>query len=60
MIRHAPSYAPGYFALGLALEHAGDGAKAQQQFAMAEKFWSKADKDLPELGRIREKVSPLR
>jgi len=60
MIRHDPSYAAGYFALGLALEHAGDGAKARQQFAMAEKFWSKADKDLPELGRIREKVSPLR
>jgi tetratricopeptide (TPR) repeat protein len=60
MIQHDPSYAGGYFAMGLALQHSGDGAKARQQFAMAEKFWSKADKDLPELERIHEKVSALR
>jgi tetratricopeptide (TPR) repeat protein len=60
MIQHDPSYAAGYFALGLAIEHAGDGAKARQQFAMAEKLWSKADKDLPELERIREKVAARR
>ena len=60
MIQHDPSYAAGYFALGLAIEHAGDGTKARQQFAMAEKLWSKADKDLPELGRIREKVAARR
>jgi tetratricopeptide (TPR) repeat protein len=60
MIQHDPSYAGGYFAMGLTLQHSGDGAKARQQFAMAEKLWSKADKDLPELGRIHEKVSALR
>ena len=60
MIQHDPSYAAGYFALGLAIEHAGDEAKARQQFAMAEKLWSKADKDLPELERIREKVAARR
>jgi len=27
---------------------------------MAEKLWSKADKDLPELSRIREKVAARR
>lgn len=60
MIQHDPSYAGGYFALGMATEHAGEGGKAKQQFAMAEKLWSKADKDLPELGRIREKVAARR
>lgn len=53
MIRHDPNYAGGYYALGMVAEHNGDKAKARQNFAMAEKFWSKADKDLPELKRIR-------
>src|SRR5579864_2605306 len=57
MIEHDPSYAGGYFALGMVAEHAGEGAKARQQFAMAEKFWSKADKDLPELGQVRAKAA---
>lgn len=56
MIDQDPSYAGGYFALGLAAEHAGDSAKAKQQFSIAGKLWSKADKNLPELGRIRESV----
>jgi tetratricopeptide (TPR) repeat protein len=60
MIQHDPSYAGGYFALGMAVEHAGDAGKAKHHFAMAEKLWSKADKDLPELGRIRERVSAAR
>ena len=57
MIEQDPSYAGGYFALGLAVQHAGDDAKARQHFAKAEKLWSKADKDLPELGRIREMIA---
>jgi tetratricopeptide (TPR) repeat protein len=60
MIQHAPNCAAGYFALGLVLEHAGDKAKGRQQFATAEKFWSRADRDLPELGQIREQSSRLR
>jgi tetratricopeptide (TPR) repeat protein len=60
MIQQDPSYAGGYFALGLVVEHSGDEAKARQQFATAEKLWSKADKDLPELGRIHEKVAAVR
>jgi tetratricopeptide (TPR) repeat protein len=52
LIQHDSSYAGGYFALGLVAEHAGDAAAARQQFATAEKLWSKADKDLPELKRI--------
>jgi tetratricopeptide (TPR) repeat protein len=60
MIQHDPTYAGGYFALGLAAEHAGHAAQAREQFAAAEKFWSKADKDLPELRRIQEAVSARR
>jgi tetratricopeptide (TPR) repeat protein len=60
MIEHDPTYAGGYFALGLAAEHAGHPAQAHEQFAAAEKFWSKADKDLPELRRIQEGLSASR
>jgi len=60
MIQHDASYAGGYFALGLAAEHGGHSAQAREQFAAAEKFWSKADKDLPELRRIQEGVSARR
>jgi tetratricopeptide (TPR) repeat protein len=60
MIEQDPSYAGGYFALGLAVQHSGNDTRARQQFALAEKLWSKADKDLPELGRIREKVAARR
>ena len=60
MIQHDSTYAGGYFALGLAAEHAGHSAQAREQFAAAEKFWGKADKDLPELRRIQEGVSARR
>jgi len=60
MIQHDPSYAVGYFALGLVAEHTGDAAMTRQQFATAEKLWSRADKNLPELARIREKSAALR
>jgi len=43
MIQHDSSYAGGYFALGLVAEHQGDAPTARQEFATAEKFWSKAD-----------------
>jgi tetratricopeptide (TPR) repeat protein len=46
MIQQDPSYAGGYYTLGLAAEHRGDSASAQQQFATADKLWSKADPDL--------------
>jgi len=60
MIEHDPTYAGGYFALGLVAEHAGHAAQAREQFVAAEKFWSKADKDLPELRRIQEGLSARR
>jgi tetratricopeptide (TPR) repeat protein len=46
MIQHDPSYAGGYFALGLVSEHQGNAATAKQEFATAEKLWSKADAEL--------------
>ncbi len=46
MIQHDPSYAGGYRALGLVAEHRGDAPTAKQEFATAEKLWSKADAEL--------------
>ena len=56
MIEHDPSFAGGYYALGLAAEHASDAALARGQFEMAEKLWSSADPDLPELVSVRQKL----
>lgn len=46
MIQHDSSYAGGYLALGWAAEHQGDALAARQNFATAEKLWSKADPDV--------------
>lgn len=43
MIDHDPTYAGGYYALGLVAEHKNDAATAQQQFAKGDKLWSSAD-----------------
>lgn len=58
MIEHDPSYAGGYYALGLAVEHSGNATLARRQFQMAGKFWSSADPDLPQLIRLRESFAP--
>jgi tetratricopeptide (TPR) repeat protein len=60
MVQHDPHYAGGHFALGLAAKHRGDEASARQQFGEAEKLWSKADKDLPELAQIRDGLTASR
>src|SRR6266481_1134585 len=57
MIQQDPSYAGGYYALGLVSEHQGDSVAASQEFAIAEKLWSDADKDLPELRSVRQKLA---
>jgi tetratricopeptide (TPR) repeat protein len=49
MVEHDPSYAGGYYELGLVAEHRGDTATAQKEFDAAQKRWSKADSDLPHL-----------
>ncbi|HXJ07296.1 MAG TPA: tetratricopeptide repeat protein [Candidatus Acidoferrum sp.] len=46
IIGHDPTYAGGYFALGLVAEHKGNTPTAKKEFAMAQKLWSKADANL--------------
>jgi tetratricopeptide (TPR) repeat protein len=46
MTAHDPSYAGGYFALGLVAEHQGNAPTAKQEFATGERLWSKADTNL--------------
>jgi protein-disulfide isomerase len=57
IIRQDPSYAGGYYAMGLAAEHEGNSARAIQQFTVAENLWSEADKELPELQVLHQKLT---
>jgi tetratricopeptide (TPR) repeat protein len=59
IIEHDPSYAGGYYALGLTYEHRGEQASAREQFVHAEKSWSKADAEMPELVQVRQKLAAL-
>ncbi|HEY7545360.1 MAG TPA: hypothetical protein VID27_10780, partial [Blastocatellia bacterium] len=56
MLDHDPSYAGTHYALALVAEHKGDSATAQKEFALAEKYWSKGDADLPELLEVRARI----
>jgi tetratricopeptide (TPR) repeat protein len=49
LIMHDPYYAGGHFALGLVAEHNGEMQGARPMFAAADRLWSQADPDLPEL-----------
>ena len=57
MIQQDPTFAGGYYALGLVFEHQGDPVMANQEFAAAEKLWSEADRDLPELASVHQKLA---
>jgi tetratricopeptide (TPR) repeat protein len=57
MIEHDPSYAGGYYVLGLCAAHRGDAATARQQFEAAEKRWADADSDLAELVHIHQTLA---
>jgi tetratricopeptide (TPR) repeat protein len=57
---HDPSYAGAHFMLALVADHRGDAAAARASFAEAEKLWSHADSDLPELSRARSRVAEAR
>jgi tetratricopeptide (TPR) repeat protein len=57
MLEHDPTYAGGYYALGMIAQHRGAIAEERQQFARADKLWQKADADLPELARMRQQRS---
>jgi tetratricopeptide (TPR) repeat protein len=56
MIDHDPAYAGGHYALALAAEREGDRPAAAAEFALAEKYWSRADRDLAELQDIRRRT----
>jgi tetratricopeptide (TPR) repeat protein len=53
MREHDPSYAGTHYALALVEEHEDNAQAARASFALAKKFWSRADADLPELKKIQ-------
>lgn len=57
MMEHDSSYAGTHYALALVAEHKGDSSTAQKEFALALKYWRKADADLPEMADARAKVA---
>ena len=57
IIEHDPSYAGGYYALGLADEHRGEQADAHKQFVEAENRWTKADAEMSEVVQIRRMLT---
>jgi tetratricopeptide (TPR) repeat protein len=54
MLEHDPNYAGTRFALGLVAHHDGNAATAAREFALAQKAWAQADRDLPELKTIAD------
>jgi tetratricopeptide (TPR) repeat protein len=57
---HDAAYAGTQDVLGLVADHKGDRAAALQAYAAAERAWSAADPDLPELARFRARLEALR
>ena len=53
MVEHDPSYAGGYYALGLVAEHRGDAAAQHEQFAHAARLWDKADPGILERAHLK-------
>ncbi len=60
MAAHDANYAGTQYAIGLTAEHNGDTRAARAAFALAEKYWAKADPGLPELLASREKLRTLK
>jgi tetratricopeptide (TPR) repeat protein len=56
MLEHDPAYAGTHDALARVADHAGDERTARAEYALAEKYWSHADADLPELAAIRART----
>ena len=55
MLEHDSNYAGTHLALGLVSHHnSGTSATTLREFALAEKAWANADKDLPELKTISD------
>ncbi|MEW6126992.1 MAG: hypothetical protein AB1757_08135 [Acidobacteriota bacterium] len=60
MLDHDANYGGAHYAMALVYEHQGDKAKAIAALTLAEKLWSDADTDLPELAAIKIKLVELR
>ena len=56
MIEHDPRTAGSHYARALVAEHDDDAATAKSEFALAQRYWAKADPDLPELGEIKKRL----
>jgi len=56
MFEHDPNYAGTHYALAMSAEHNRDLVTALKEFALAGKYWQKADADLPELVVIKSKT----
>jgi tetratricopeptide (TPR) repeat protein len=54
---HDSNYAGTHLALALIAEHKGDRATMIAELQLAERLWSDADKDLPELAQIKERLA---
>jgi tetratricopeptide (TPR) repeat protein len=57
MIAHDPMYAGSHYALALTAEQAGNVSLARTEFALAGRYWSRADPALSELSRIRASLA---
>ena len=53
LLDHDANYAGTHYALALGAEQKGDKARATEEYALAEKLWSEADNDVPELLQIK-------
>jgi tetratricopeptide (TPR) repeat protein len=60
MMEQNPGYAGGYYALALVARHEHDPAAEERLLASAQKLWSKADSDLPELTESQRKLARQR
>ena len=56
LIEHDPAYAGSHYAAALVAEHDDDAATAKSEFALAAKYWAKAESDLPEFVEARRKA----
>jgi tetratricopeptide (TPR) repeat protein len=56
LMEHNPGYAGGYYAMALVARHTHDAPAEAQLLASAQKLWSKADPDLPELLASQQKA----
>jgi tetratricopeptide (TPR) repeat protein len=57
MLEHDPAYAGTHYELALVAAHKGDPARAQEELALAARYWSRADADLPELQDCKTRMA---